>query len=566
MRARIAAALLALSLTATAPAPVATFAWFDYRGEDPVDRAVTAGPGEYRNPILQGFYPDPSIERVGSDYYLVNSTFSYFPGLPIFHSRDLVSWTQIGNAIDRPTQFDFKQIGLSRGIFAPDLSYHGGRFYMAGTCVDCGGNFVMTAKSAAGPWSDPAWNAIDGIDPSIFFDKDGSAWILNNGPPIGKPEYDGHRAIWIQRFDPKTLKPFGERTLLVNGGVNFAEKPIWAEGPHIFTRDGWYYLITAEGGTAENHSEVVYRSHSVTGPYVPAPNNPILTQRKLDPARPFPVTSAGHADFVTTPKGDWWTIFLATRPYKGDFYNIGRETFLLPVRWKDGWPEVTAPGASIPYAHRRPALPVQRAAAVPNSGAFHVRDEFTGPKLAPYWMQMGAADTSWRRLSRGALELDARPVAIGGAGQAAFLGRRLQHHWATAETSVTFAPKRDGDRAGIAVMQDPAHFYALSLARTADGTVVAVEKRDGDGDPAGGRMVASARYAGTTVRLRIVTRGDACDFLYAGADGRWHMLAKDLDGALLSTKHAGGFVGATVGAFARTGDSSPSEKGSVRGQ
>jgi alpha-N-arabinofuranosidase len=228
MRTRIAAALLALSLTAAAPAPVARFAWFDYRGEDPVDRAVKAGPDEYRNPILQGFYPDPSIERVGDDYYLVNSTFSYFPGLPIFHSRDLVSWTQIGNAIDRPTQFDFKRIGLSRGIFAPDISYHAGRFYLAGTCVDCGGNFVMTAKRAAGPWSDPHWNAIDGIDPSLFFDKDGSAWILNNGPPTGQPEYDGHRAIWIQRFDAKTLKPFGERTLLVNGGVNFAEKPIWA--------------------------------------------------------------------------------------------------------------------------------------------------------------------------------------------------------------------------------------------------------------------------------------------------------------------------------------------------
>ncbi|WCM25812.1 glycoside hydrolase family 43 protein [Sphingomonas sp. QA11] len=550
-----ATAALALLLTAAAPAaPVARFAWFDYRGEDPVDRAAKAGPGDYRNPILQGFYPDPSIERVGSDYYLVNSTFSYFPGLPIFHSRDLVSWTQIGNAIDRPSQFNFKQIGLSRGIFAPDISHHAGTFYLAGTCVDCGGNFVMTAKDPAGPWSDPHWNEIDGIDPSIFFDADGSAWILNNGPPIGKPEYDGHRAIWIQRFDPKTVKPFGERTLLVNGGVHFADKPIWAEGPHIFTRDGWYYLMTAEGGTAENHSEVIYRSRSVTGPYMPGPNNPILTQRGLNPGRPFPITSAGHADFVTTPGGDWWTIFLATRPYKDDFYNIGRETFLLPVRWKDGWPEVTAPDATISYALTRPALPRGKAAAVPNSGAFHVRDDFTGPKLAPYWMQIRATETGWRNLSGGALAIDARPVAIGGAGQAAFLGRRLQHHWATAETAMDFAPRRAGDRAGIAVVQDTAYFYTLTLARTGAGTVIALEKRSGPKDPVDGVTVASAPYTGATVRLRIVLRGEVCDFLYARADGSWQVLAKDQDATILSTRTAGGFIGAMVGPFARAGE------------
>jgi alpha-N-arabinofuranosidase len=562
MRAAI-AALLALPLLGAAAVgpiapvgagPVARFAWFDYRGEDPVDRAVTAGPAEYRNPILQGFYPDPSIVRVGSDYYLVNSSFSWFPGLPIFHSRDLVSWTQIGNAIDRPGQFDFKQIGLSRGIFAPDISYHAGRFYMAGTCVDCGGNFVMTAKNAAGPWSDPHWNAIDGIDPSLFFDTDGQAWILNNGGPVGKPLYDGHRAIWIQRFDTATMRPFGERTVIANGGVHPADKPIWIEGPHLFRRDGYYYLIAAEGGTGENHSEVVFRSRSVTGPYEPGPVNPILTQRTLDPARPFPVTSTGHADFVETVKGDWWSVFLGTRPYKGDYYNIGRETFLLPVQWSaTGWPEVTAPGATIPYVHRRPDLPHQPAAAVPMSGAFHVRDAFAGGRLALYWVQMRATDTDWRRPAQGALALNARPVAIGGTGQVSFLARRLQHHWASAETLVSFAPTHAGDRAGIAVLQDEAHFYALSLARTAEGTVIEVEKRDGGGDPADGIVIASAPFAGTTVQLRIVMRAEGCDFLYAGADGSWHALAKDLDATLLSTKHAGGFIGAMIGPFARAG-------------
>jgi alpha-N-arabinofuranosidase len=553
MRFRLAiAALLALPLLGAAPAaPVARFAWFDYRGEDPVDRAVKAGPNDYRNPILAGYYPDPSIVRVGDDYYLANSTFTSFPGVPIFHSRDLVSWTQIGNAIDRPGQMDFKQIGPSRGIYAPDLSFHAGTFYFAGTCVNCGGNFVMTAKNAAGPWSDPHWNTIDGIDPSLFFDEDGSAWILNNGVPVEKPLYDGHRAIWIQRFDTKTLTPFGDRTVIVDAGVHPADKPVWIEGPHLFRKQGWYYLIAAEGGTAENHSEVVFRSRSVTGPYVPGPVNPILTQRTLDPARPFPVTSTGHADFVATQKGDWWAVFLGTRPYKDGFYNIGRETFLLPVRWQDGWPVIGS--GAVPYAHARPALPRDTAVAVPNSGAFHVRDDFAGPKLAPYWLQIRATDTSWRHVSGGALTLDAQPVGIGGAGQVSYLGRRLQHHWATAETEMAFTPTHAGDRAGIAVVQDTEHFYALSLARTAAGETITVEKRDGQADPADGVAMASAPYAGSTVRLRIVLRGAACDFLYAGADGAWHVLARDLDATILSTRHAGGFIGATVGPFARAG-------------
>ena len=259
-------------------ASVAIFDWFEYRGDDQLPKPT---PAEYANPILQGFYPDPSITRVGDDYYLINSTFDYFPGIPIFHSRDLVHWTQIGNAIDRPDQLDFKNLGLSRGVFAPDISWHDGTFYILNTCVDCGGNFVITAKSPAGPWSNPTWlPELEGaIDPSLFFDDDGSAWIVNNGPPQVASRYEGHRAIWIQRFDAKSLKLSGPRTVLLDGGIHPEEKPIWIEGPHIFRKAGYYYLIAAEGGTAEGHSQVVLRSLGVTGPYEAYSGNPILTQR-----------------------------------------------------------------------------------------------------------------------------------------------------------------------------------------------------------------------------------------------------------------------------------------------
>src|SRR4051812_18472620 len=297
--------LLTMAAALAAPLPAsaapAVFGWFDYKGSDPSDR-VPAKPGDYRNPILHGFYPDPSVTRAGRDFYLVNSTFAWFPGIPVWKSRDLVHWTQIGNAIDRPRQLDFKRLGLSRGVFAPSIHFHAGTFYIANTCVDCGGNFIVTAKNPAGPWSDPAWlpGLEGGIDPSLFFDDDGSAWLINNGLPPGQPLYEGHRAIWVQRIDPKTLKPFGPRTMIVNGGVDIAKKPIWIEGPHIFRKDGWYYLTCAEGGTAEGHSQVVFRSRRPDGGFVPFAGNPILTQRDLPRDRPIPITSAGHAQLVDT--------------------------------------------------------------------------------------------------------------------------------------------------------------------------------------------------------------------------------------------------------------------------
>lgn len=186
---------LALALAESARAASdARFDWFEYRGHDPAD-ATPLKPGEYRNPILRGFHPDPSLTRVGDDFYLVTSTFAYFPGLPVFRSRDLVTWTQIGNAIGRPDQLDFTGLGLSRGVFAPTISHRDGTFYILNTCVDCGGNYLITATNPAGPWSDPIWiKEIDGIDPSFVFDGD-RTWILNNGPPEGTPLYEGHRAI-----------------------------------------------------------------------------------------------------------------------------------------------------------------------------------------------------------------------------------------------------------------------------------------------------------------------------------------------------------------------------------
>ncbi len=529
----------------------ATFDWFHYEGADPIDATLRPGPGDYLNPVLKGFYPDPSITRAGDDYYLVSSTFSYFPGIPVFHSRDLVSWTQVGNAIDRPTQLDFGKLGLSRGVFAPAIEEHRGTFYILNTCVDCGGNFLLTATDPAGPWSDPVWlpELEGGIDPSLFFDEDGKAWILNNGPPPGKPLYEGHRAIWIQQFDAAAGKTVGPRTLLVNGGIDISKKPIWIEGPHIFRKDGFYYLIAAEGGTAEDHSQVVLRSKSVTGPYVPWDGNPILTQRDLPRSRPFPITSAGHADFVETPSGEWWATFLAVRPYEGDYYNTGRETFLLPVRWENGWPRMTSPGEAIPYVHAKPRLPRQPPPKVPTSGAFAVRDEFDGKRLPPYWMMMRNPREQWWALEGGALELRARSVGLGDFGNPSFIGRRQQHMNASASTVVRFAPDGDGDEAGLAAIQNDEYFYFLGLGLEKGRPIVKLDRRAGGPET----RLASAPLdlrPGAPLYLRIDARGGAYDFYYATRPGAWVPLSRGEDGKILSTRTAGGFVGALFGLHA----------------
>ena len=550
------ALLCAAALTiGAAPAPgdrAARFDDFVYRGQD--GGAVPAG--SYRNPVLAGFYPDPSVTRVGDDFYLVNSTFSWFPGIPVFHSRDLVHWRQIGNAIDRPGQLDFKRLGMSRGVFAPDISFHAGRFYIVTTCVDCGGNFVITARDPAGPWSDPVWlPTVGGIDPSLFFDADGSAWIVNNREPIGPPRYDGHRALWMERFDPIALKMLGDPRMIVDGGVDPAAKPVWIEGPHILRTGGHYYLTAAEGGTAVGHSQVVFRSDRVDGPYVPAPAavNPILTQRDLDPARPKPITSAGHADLIALPDGTWWATFLATRPYRDDLYNIGRETYLLPVRWDKGWPTILPRGAAIPTIAPRPRLRRDPRATAPTTGSLVIRDGFDGTALSDAWMTMRTPRTPRWQVGGGRLTLAAQRDGIGDHGQPGFVARRQMHRIADTAVTVRFAPG-DGAEAGLAAVQDDDHYLGLAVTRTAGQLAIrAFHRADADA-PAIGRTVASVPIrvaAGSPIRLRIAAQGPRSILSYAIAGGRWQRIA-DVDATILSTARAGGFTGTMIGPFARS--------------
>jgi alpha-N-arabinofuranosidase len=538
------AALALLGLGSAASASDAPrFSRFSYDGR--AQEQVKVGPGQYRNPILSGYYPDPSVTRVGDDYYLVLSSFAHFPGLPIFKSTDLVNWTQIGNAIDRPEQLDFTGIRTSQAVFAPDISFHEGVFYIVNTCVECKGNFVITAKDPAGPWSKPIWLPFEGIDPSIYWEGD-KAYIVNNRAPNETPRYDGHRAIWIQEYDWRAGKMVGESTQLINGGVDITKKPVWIEGPHIFRKDGYYYLTAAEGGTSVNHSQVVLRSKTLLGPYVPYADNPILTQRDLDPARPNPITSSGHATLLQTQHGDWFATFLAVRPYEGDYYNIGRETFLLPVTWKDGWPIILPKGQAIPFVAAKPRLPAGTPGPIPTSGDFRYVDEFDGATLGLQWVGVRTPKSPVYRLDQGDLVLN-RGTPIGDlSGVPAFMGRRQQHHVATMSTTVRFTPDADGDRAGLAAMQSDANYLFFGVTRIAGKPVVALYTTDKGKE----RLVASAPMTGAgPVTLTIRANGGTMAFDYQGAGGT-RTLAKDIDARFLSTKAAGGFVGTLVGPYA----------------
>lgn len=541
-------ALLALTVTARAQAPTAVFDWFEYSGADPV--AGELAPGSYRNPILTGFYPDPSVCRVGDDYYLINSSFAYYPGIPIFHSRDLVNWTPLGHVIDRPQQLPYNKLGVSRGIFAPAISHHDGVFYVICTQVDAGGNFVVTATNPAGPWSDPTWLGFEGIDPSIYFDDDGRAWVVNNGAPAETPRYDGHRAIWIQEFDPATRKMIGPRKVIVNGGVDITQKPVWIEGPHLYKRDGWYYLCCAEGGTSVNHSQVILRSRQVDGPYEPWDQNPIMTQRGLDDSAPFAVSSTGHADLVIGPDNQWWAVFLGVRPYAGRYSPMGRETFLLPVEWtRDGWPRILEKGRRVPLVGAAPAGAAARPQDLPLNGNFTWRDDFGSPALSPAWLMLRApAETWWKTdAASGHLVLAARAESLGGSANPSYLGRRVQHARFTA-TAALAIPSQDGVAAGLAAFQGERFHYFLAAKRAAGGVTVFVEKAGGG--PAA--VVASAPLpAAAKIELRLTAHDGKCSFAYATEPGRWTTLLADADATLLTTEAAGGFVGATLGVHAR---------------
>ncbi|WP_116127565.1 glycoside hydrolase family 43 protein [Lewinella sp. IMCC34183] len=502
----------------------------------------------FQNPILAGFYPDPAFTEANGKYYLTHSTFSYFPGLPIFESSDLVNWKQVGNAMHRREQMDTDGEPITRGLFAPGISYHDGLFYVICTRIDRGGNFIVTASDPAGPWSDPVYlPEVSGIDPSLFFDGDSTYVVYNSGPPNDESLYSGHRTIRMYALDRETLKVEGEQTLLVNGGVDISQEPVWIEAPHIYKIGEYYYLMCAEGGTAYNHSEVVFRSTEVRGPYEPWSENPILTQRTLDPSRPNPVTTAGHADMVQLPDSSWWAVFLAVRPYEGNYFNIGRETFLTPVSWTDdGWPVINPDYEEIQYRYPTPMNSRIDTSLFPLNGNFTFQDDFEDGALALHYLFMRTPAEQWYSLAGGKLTLEVRPEMATERTVPSFIGQRQQHHRGEISTLLEFDPSTPEEKAGLLAFQSETHHYLLAKS-FAGGQPVVQLLRAGEN---GMEELASAPVEAGPLRLRISFDGGAYAFSYAPEGGDYQELIAGVDGKYLSTEDAGGFVGTVIGMYA----------------
>ncbi|WP_447648120.1 family 43 glycosylhydrolase [Microbacterium forte] len=464
-----------------------------------------------QNPIIPGYYPDPSICRVGADYYLANSSFEYSPGVPIFHSRDLISWTQIGNVLDRPEHLHVRPgiTGASGGIYAPTLRHHEGRFWMITTNIhEVGrGHILVHASDPAGPWSEPVYvTGLIGIDPDIAWDDDGACLVTWSDVVRG--------GISQAEIDPLTGVVLSEPREIW-GGTGGAH----VEGPHLIRRGDWWYLLVAEGGTGPGHMVTIARSARPDGPFRPAPNNPILTHRSTSAA----VQSTGHSDLVELADGSWALVFLATRT-RGTFprwHTNGRETFLGGVDWVDDWPVIDEDRFDVP---------------VP---ATSFVETFEGDSLHPRWIAPGVAASSFAHPTSTGLRLDRgrRPDA---STAVRLLSVRARDDVWAARLQAT------GDVA-LSVRIDDLH--QLLLERT--GTEMRARIVIGPVD----RVVAGAEVRPEAVleirasefeAERGARRGP--DLLRAGfsIDGEFVELAS-MDGRYLSTEVAGGFTGRVIG-------------------
>jgi alpha-N-arabinofuranosidase len=491
----------------------------------------------FHNPILPGCYPDPSVCRVEEDYYLVTSTFEYFPGLPIFHSRDLTHWHQIGHVLDRPSQLDLDEIRPSGGLYAPTIRHYKGTFYVINTLVDGktrSGNFIVTATQPQGPWSEPYWlEDADGFDPSLFFDEDGRVWFTANRLHE-EGYYTGHTEVYLREIDIENMKLIGAETVLWDGAVKGA---VWAEAAHIYKVNGFYYLLVAEGGTAHHHAVTIVRSKNVAGPYETYRGNPILTHRHL--GLDYPIVGTGHADLVETQNGEWWMVLLAMRPYGGYYYNLGRETFLVPVRWEDEFPVVSPGTGRVEFEYSAPNLPEHVLDVIP------ARDDFDHATLAYQWNFLRTPRDDFYGLTerKSYLRLRLRPQHLAEKSNSSFVGRRQQHINFKAQTEFEFTPQVN-ECAGLVLIQNNDFHFRFVVTHENENIIRLIKRSHGQDETLATQTLPVGRYV-----LKVTAHEQSYSF-YFSTNGQWLTLAENVDGRILSTPVAGGFVGAYIAMYA----------------
>jgi xylan 1,4-beta-xylosidase len=497
-----------------------------------------------RNPILPGFNPDPAVCRVADDIYIATSTFEWWPGVQIHHSRDLVHWRLAARPLTRRSQLDLVGVPDSGGIWAPCLTHAHGRFWLVYTNVHQKQgafkdtpNYVVTAERIEGPWSDPIPLNRTGFDPSLFHDDDGRSWLTtmrwNHQPRRNR--FDG---IVLQEFDRAESRLVGPVFDIFEGS------PLGGcEGPHLYRREGWYFLVVAEGGTGYDHAITVARSRSITGPYEIHPDNPLLTSRG-DPSNPL--QKSGHGGLVQLGDGSWWVTHLCARPLPGTAEPgrpgtgrclLGRETAIQPLKWdSDGWPRLAQGGRFPAITSPAPALPPHPWPDEPSRFDFedgNLPHSFQSPRrpVTPDWCDL-ASRPGWLRLYGGESPMSRFHQSC--------LARRI----ATWESSVTAcfdaAPRHHQHLAALMAIYDTEMWFSLGITWDRSlpgggGRVLRLSWCDNgiyDQDDEG-----QARLVPGPVELRLVVEETLLTCWWRQGEGAWNRIGGDLDASKLSDEY-----------------------------
>lgn len=510
------------------------------------------------NPILKGFNPDPSIIRVGGDYYIATSTFEWFPGVQIHHSKDLVNWELITRPLDRTSLLDLRGVPDSCGVWAPCLSFHMGTYYLVysntksfqGTWKDTP-NYLITANDIRGKWSEPIFLSSMGFDGSLFHDDNGRKWYVSLHVDHRNQKFFG--GIALQEYDPVQKELIGIPKIIFPGtnlGIT--------EGPHLYKINDYYYLIAAEGGTEYNHVVTVARSKDIYGPYEVHPENPIVTA--ADDSKAY-FQRTGHADIVEDGNGNWYITFLASRPLKErNTCTLGRETVIEELVWEDGWPRLSN-GSRKP----RKGFQVGNIHAVPEATSW--RDDFDSETLNIHWQSLRVPfDKSWIEIKDKQLILKGKESPSSMFNQS-LIARRVQHFNIEVITKIHFNPTSFQHMAGLVFYYNTSHFHYLHLTSNLNSadrllSIITCDKNDYL-EP----LVKGVSIEQKAIFLKGTFEGKRIQFYYSLDGNDWTIIGSPLDGSILSDdyvrnehiKYQPAFTGAFVGLCCQdlTGNNTP---------
>ncbi len=516
-----------------------------------------------QNPIIPGFYPDPSICRVGGNYYIACSSFELYPGIPLFHSTDLMHWEQICNVMTKENSFHVESSYGGGGVMAPTIRYSNGTFYIINCNYAHRGNFIVTAKDPRGPWSEPHWLAdVPGIDASLFFDDDGACYVMGTGdawdPQLGTTS----QGIWVAKFDIERFQMDGEPYTIFHSAMRGAEHP---ESPHIYHIGEYYYLIIAEGGTDQHHCVAVARSKELFSYFENNPSNPVLTHRMMGSYAK--ITNAGHADLVQTQNGDWYAVLLASRNIDGKYKNLGRETYLCPVVWEDGWPLFSPRTGRVEFIYEGTGLPETLYETEP------ARDDFDGSELSMSWTCWGTPYEPYYEVKDSKLSIrcihqkllkELKPASFDFIAPRKkdrfipFIARRERELNFTASCRMDFVPKGQ-ESAGMALIQQMNQQYHFERIQE-DGKgylqlvlysteIVSRPYLPGFSSATRCEIAAKIPYDKETVILKVEGKYKEYTFYYGESEAALTELAKG-DSTKISTEEIGCMTGTMIGMYA----------------